>query len=91
MRHRLHRSSLPLDGTTSDGYILPLQLTPGFLSAVDLLVFIPHPLDLITQDRITPYTDRPACRICLPGLVLVVRGRGIGTTPQIGSTPYAAR
>ena len=62
--------------TTCHAMAFSLKLTPDLPGAVHLVILIPHAIDRLRQRLVPLHPGRYACRVRVPGLVLVVRRRG---------------
>jgi hypothetical protein len=66
----------PLDRAARHGHTFAVELTPDFVSAVDLHVGLPHALDLRHQACIALRATRAQRRVALTGCMAPVRRRG---------------
>jgi hypothetical protein len=80
-----------LDRATGGANALAPQLFPHLLRAIDLLVSIPHALNVGAQPVVALRARRSGRWILLLPLVPKVVDGAIGRTAQIGSTPYPSR
>ena len=62
--------------TTCHFLAFSFQLMPDLPRAVHLVILIPHAIDRLRQRPVPLHPGRYACRVRVPGLVLVVRRRG---------------
>jgi hypothetical protein len=70
---------------------LAAQLLPHLARPIDLVVLVIDPLNREAEVVVALGPCRALGRIDLSRVVPVVRRRAIGSTAQIGSTPYWSR
>jgi hypothetical protein len=86
--HRPHQTT---NGAPRHADTLAAQLLPHRARPIDLVVLVIDPLNREAEVVVALGPCRARGRIDLSRVVPVVRRRAIGSTAQIGSTPYWSR
>ena len=86
-----HLPHQPGDRAARDLLSLPPELPPHLAHAVDAEVRVEHAPDVGRQDDVAPGPGRQPGRVGAPGAWAWYVDGAIGSTLQIGSTPWAPR